>query len=408
MVSNIVKIFLSELKLVFKDEGSFLIMAFAIVLYSAFYTIPFAMQTARNVPIGVIDNDNSAFSRELIRDLNATEYVQVVKHEKSIEEATNDYYKNTVRAFVLIPKDFEKNIKQGKPSFISSYLDSSFLIIYKQVVSAVSQLAKEAGTKIEVKTLMQKGLSKDNAIKAVLPFEIVQNPLYNPIGSYQNYVYPLVLVLILHQTMIIGVNILGCTVKEKMNGMFIRADGKKEFVKIDKFNEFSDNPLEIVLGKSCAYVLPYLIYASIYFLIMPSFVVYQMNYSHLLTMFSFLLLYLFTTSFFAQSLILLFPTRESSFFVMVASSLPLMFLTGFIWAKESIMPIIFYASKLIPFITAADGMIKINQMGADFSDIYQDFIILLVLCAVYFCTACMTVKTLQKQPIHTDCQNSEK
>lgn len=397
MVSDIKKIFLSELKLIFKDHGSFLIMAFAIVLYSLFYTIPFSAQTVRNVPIGVIDNDNSSFSRELIRDLNATEYVRVVKHEKSIDEAENDYYKNTVRAFVLIPKDFEKNIKQGKPSFISSYLDSSFLIVYKQVATAVSQLAKEAGTKIEVKTLMQKGISKDNAIKSVLPFEIIQNPLYNPIGSYQNYVYPLVLVLILHQTMIIGVNILGCTVKEKLNGIYIRTDGKKEFVKINKYNEFSDNPTEIVLGKSCAYVLPYLIYASIYFLIFPSFVVYQMNYSHLFTMFALLLLYLFTTSFFAQTLILFFPTRESSFFIMVASSLPLIFLTGFIWAKESIMPLIFYASKLIPFITASDGIIKINQMGADFSDIYQDFILLLALCIIYFCTACMTVKAIQKK-----------
>ena len=397
MVSNIKKIFLSELKLVFKDHGSFLIMAFAVVLYSLFYTIPFSMQTVRNVPIGVIDNDNSSFSRELIRDLNATEYVQIVKHEKSIEEARNDYYKNTIRAFVLIPRDFEKNIKQGKTSFISSYLDSSFLIIYKQVATAVSQLAKEAGTKIEVKTLMQKGLSKDNAIKSVLPFEIVQNPLYNPAGSYQNYVYPLVLVLILQQTMVIGVNILGCTIKEKMNGMYIRTDGNKEFVKTDKFNEFSDNPFEIVLGKSCAYVLPYLIYASIYFFIFPSFVVYQMNYSHLLTMFAFLLLYLFTTSFFAQTLISVFPTRESSFFIMVASSLPLVFLSGFIWAKESIMPIIFYASKLIPFITAADGLIRINQMGADLLNIYQDFIILIVLCVIYFCTACMTVKAIQKQ-----------
>ena len=121
MVSNIKKIFLSELKLVFKDQGSFLIMAFAVVLYSLFYTIPFAMQTVRNVPIGVIDNDNSSFSREFIRDLNATEYVQIVKHEKSIEEAKNDYYKNTVRAFVLIPKDFERAFGVQRQN-VGSYL----------------------------------------------------------------------------------------------------------------------------------------------------------------------------------------------------------------------------------------------------------------------------------------------
>ena len=75
MVSNIIKICKDELKLIFTDAGCLLVMVGAIFMYSIFYMMPFSNQATRNVPIGIIDNDKSAMSREFVRDLNATEYV---------------------------------------------------------------------------------------------------------------------------------------------------------------------------------------------------------------------------------------------------------------------------------------------------------------------------------------------
>lgn len=377
MVSNIVKIFIEEFKTIFKDPGSRLIMVSAILLYSLFYTMPFSHHSTRDVPIGVIDNDCSKLSHEFIRNIDSTEYVKVVKRLNDIEDGKNNYYRNKIRAFILIPKDFERDLKRGNPTMVTSYCDSAFLILYKQVATAVATLAGEMGAKIEIGTLMKKGVPKEAAYSMVNPILFIQNPLYNPIGSYQNYIYPLVLIMILHQTMLIGVSMLGATSRENK-----------------KKNTYSDNPVEIVLGKSLAYVSLYFIYSLFYFFIFPLVLVYDMTYN-ILPMLLILVPFLFATAFLGISLVYFCKTRELPFFIMIVSSVPLIFLPGFVWPNEAIPPFLNILSKFIPFEAAADGLVRINQMGACFGQVLHDFVILTCLCLIYFFTAVYTVKKIE-------------
>ena len=397
MVSDIIKILKNEFVEIFKDPGSSLIMVGAIFLYSLFYTIPFANNALRNVPIGVVDNDNTSFSQKFIRDLNATEYIEVIETPKDIEDAKSEYYKNKIRAFVLIPKDFERDIKRGNPSFVSSYTDSAYLIIYKNIATAVATVAGETGAKIEIGTLMKKGTPKEVAKSLVNPVEFVQNPLYNPIGSYQNYIYPLILIMILQQTMLIGVSMLNATLRERISGFKERGEnGNWKLTKLNAINPYSNNPIEIVIGKSLAYVLLYFIYALIFFLIFPTFVTYDMTYN-LIPMFLILVPFLFASAFLGISLVYFCKKREISFFIMIVSSVPLIFLPGFVWPRESIPTVLNVLAKFIPFETAADGLVKINQMGASFCQVQKDFWILLGLCCLYFVAACYTMKKIKSE-----------
>ena len=397
MVSDIIKILKNEFVEIFKDPGSSLIMVGAIFLYSLFYTIPFANNALRNVPIGVVDNDNTSLSQKFIRDLNATEYIEVIETQKDIEDAKLEYYKNKIRAFVLIPKDFERDIKRGNPSFVSSYTDSAYLIIYKNIATAVATVAGETGAKIEVGTLMKKGTPKEVAKSLVNPVEFVQNPLYNPIGSYQNYIYPLILIMILQQTMLIGVSMLNATLRERISGFKERGEnGNWKLTKLNAINPYSNNPIEIVIGKSLAYVLLYFIYALIFFLIFPTFVTYDMTYN-LIPMFLILVPFLFASAFLGISLVYFCKKREISFFIMIVSSVPLIFLPGFVWPRESIPTVLNVLSKFIPIETAADGLVKINQMGASFCQVQKDFWILLGLCCLYFVAACYTMKKIKSE-----------
>ncbi len=397
MVSNIIKICKDEIKLIFSDAGCQLVMIGAIFIYSIFYTMPFCNQATRDVPIGIIDNDKSSISREFVRDLDATEYVKVQNAYTNINEATEEYYKNKIQAFIVIPKDFERDIKRGKPSFVSTYTDSAFLIIYKQIATAVATLATEFGAKIEVGTLMKKGVPKDTAIKLVMPFDFVQNPLYNPIGSYQNYIYPMVLILLLQQTMVIGACMIGSTLREKLHGVrFREKDGSVKFYKLNSITPHTNSPVAIVLGKALAYSGLYFIYAMLYFLIFPSFVVYNMTYN-IIPMLLILIPYLLSCAFLGQSFVYFCPKREVSFFILVSSSVPLIFLPGFVWPKETIPALLNIVSKLIPFEPAAEGLVKINQMGASFSQVQHDFWILIGLCLIYFVCACAAVKKMQSE-----------
>lgn len=383
VMKNVLKIFKNEIGLIFKDKGTLLIMFFGVLLYSLFYSLPFLTQILRDVPIAVVDQNNSSLSRELTRDLDSNEFLQVKARLADLNEAKEQFYSNKIRAYVLIPKDFERDIFRGQKANVSLYEDSSYLIVYKQVATGVATTVGTLSAKLEVGKFMKKGLSRQQAIAVKKPFDFVQIPLFNPAGSYENYIYPLVLILILQQTMLVGAGLLGGTLRENF-GL-----GKC------KFCEFSDNPSEIVLGKGLAYSSIYMVHSIFYFLVFPVIFVYHMTYNIGLLLLL-LIPFLLATSFLAQALVYFYTERESSLLMLVVTSLPLVFLPGFVWPREAIPAWLNFVAKFIPASPAMDGLTRVNQFGAVFSQVQHDFWLLIFLCVLYFFLATLVVKKICK------------
>ena len=83
--------------------------------------------------------------------------------------------------------------------------------------------------------------------------------------------------------------------------------------------------------------------------------------------------------------------------MLVVTSLPMIFLPGFVWPKEAMSWWLIAFSKFIPATPAIDGLIRVNQMGANFSHVKVDIINLDLLCLLYFVLACLVIKNLQKK-----------
>lgn len=391
---NVFNVFIAELKRIYRDNGVFLIMVGGVCLYGFFYMIPFCNHIARNVPIGIVDNDNSELSRKLIRNFQANEMLDVKTRPRDLDEAEKQYYKQRICAFVVIPKDFEKNIKQGKKCFLTLYSDSAFMIIYKQVTSGTQAVVSGVGTALVVNRLMKEGVNKKLASSITVPFDFVSEPLYNPAGSYQNYICPLALIVILQQTMLIGVSMLGGTLVEQISGMKCRKNGRSDepcgFVKLEHLNQYSSKDWEIVLGKSFAYVLLYLVYSSVLIDISSirclSYVLQLVvNAGHFVAFF-------ICYGFFGASYGGILKRREDSLFILIVSSVPFIFLPGFVWPKEAIPLFTNWIAKIVPTTSAIDGGVKINQMGASFQYVKEDFLTLILLCVVYFLGAVMVYR----------------
>lgn len=90
-----------------------------------------------------------------------------------------------------------------------------------------------------------------------------------------------------------------------------------------------------------------------------------------------------------------FKNRESAFLLYIPSSVPFVFLLGFVWPNEAINPILRILVNFVPVVSGADALIKINQMGADFFSVQNDFWILIAQCILYFNFACYVTKKLK-------------
>lgn len=182
----------------------------------------------------------------LIRALNANEMIKVAEFYDNLEQAKTAFYQNKIPAFIVIPQNFTHDIRRGKVTTVAAYLDSAYLIIYKQLTGGINEVFSAIGAKIEIQSLTKQGFKKQQAYTIKNPIDFIQIPLFNPVGSYQNYIYPMVLILVLQQTMLIGIGILFGTREERKQ----------------KDNE---NAAILVLGRGLAYASLYLIYALIFF-----------------------------------------------------------------------------------------------------------------------------------------------
>jgi ABC-2 type transport system permease protein len=83
----------------------------------------------------------------------------------------------------------------------------------------------------------------------------------------------------------------------------------------------------------------------------------------------------------------LVPRTELISPIVMISSLPLAFSAGFVWPLESIPWVIRFASELAPSTSAIQGFLKLNQMGASFSQVFSHWFWLLCLFLLFSSSA---------------------
>ena len=362
------------------DQGAMLIMIIGVIVYPLFYSMPYSTEIIKDAPIGVVDYDRSNLSRIFTRNLNTSDSVEVISTPISKQEAEKQFFKNQIRGFVIIPKDFEKDILRGQQSTVELFADSGYVIIYKAVYGATIQVATTLGAKIEVGKLMKKGMPKQVAIALKQPFEFVQIPLYNAAGGYETYVYPSILVMILHQTLVVGLGLMQGT-KNEFREIYCK---RKE-----------DIPLTL-FARCTTYVLLYLFYSLIIFLVLPAICVYPMAYN-IIPLLLLLIPMSYGAAVFSNTISYFFKTRESALLILVVTSLIFIFLPGFIWPKEAMPQIVNIFAYFVPATCGVDGIIKINQMNGTFWNVRYDFLWLVFLCVFYFITANFTIRKLHSK-----------
>ena len=90
--------------------GTILIMAFCYVFFLTF----FEEGQPNNMPIGIVDNDNSSLSQMYARNLNATQQANIIFKTTSHREAREEMQKGNIYAFVEIDNGFSENILSNR------------------------------------------------------------------------------------------------------------------------------------------------------------------------------------------------------------------------------------------------------------------------------------------------------
>jgi len=382
--------FVDELKTIFKDNGAMLIFFLAVFAYPLIYSIAYQNNVVRDIPVTVVDLDNSASSRQMIRMLGATKEVSVTKEVGSLHEARQIFWDGNSKGIVLIPEGFEKELLRGYQTSVSVYCDASYFLIYKETLSATIQATGTLSAGVEIKRLMASGIGEEQAMQQRDPMPARFYNLYNPAGSYGSYVMPGIILIILQQTLLIGIGMIGGAGKERRNNQVVKPGIR---VKQGMFS--------VVFGKGLAYFTIYL--ANIAFTL-----VYLSKWFGFPDKGSFtdicilLVPYLFSVIFLGLMISMLFRRREHSIMTLVFVSPIVLFVSGLSWPESSIPRLLYQFSHIFPSTSMIPAFMRIRTMGVSISDVRPELFFLLVQMIVYFILASVAYKisVIRQERLH--------
>lgn len=370
----------NEYKYIFKDEGIILVLVIALILYSTVYSYAYKNQVLRNIPIGVVDMDHSDASRSLSELFDAGASTFVAYNPESMEEAEDLFFARKIYGIVYIPEGYEKDVLGGITTHVGVYVDASYFLMYRNVFAEVVSGVNLTGVSIEFNRLVAGGVNTPTAEVVSQPVIFEAHSLFNPYLGYGTFVMPIIIMVIIQQTLLIGIGMIGGSWREFGLYRTLALPGRRRL-----------SMMPIVLGKS-------LVYASIYAVTMTyilgfHYVIfdYPMN-GRLTTIIAFLVPYVFACIFMGIAVSTLFRYRENSLLLMLWTSIPVLMLTGASFPGESIPHWLMLLGKIFPSSSGADGFIRIQTTGASFEEVLPQFKMLWALCVVYFFLACYGIR----------------
>lgn len=142
------------------------------------------------VPAGIVDMDNTPMSREISRNLSATELVDFTRSYNSFNEAIDGVQRGEVMGFFIIPENFEREAVAGRGPALSFYSNLTYYVPGSLVFKGFKTMSVTTSGKIVRTGLMDKGVSSDLAGVALQPLAMDIHPLGNPWISYAYYLGP--------------------------------------------------------------------------------------------------------------------------------------------------------------------------------------------------------------------------
>ena len=150
----------AELAAIFGDPQMLSVMVVSLAIYALIYPYPYRPELLREVPVAVVDLDNSAGSRQLARDIDASEAVAVVARPPTMAEAERLVHERRAYGILLVPQGFERELLRGRQSPIAIYADASYFLMYQKTLTGIAGPARTTGVQVQVARQLATGTSR--------------------------------------------------------------------------------------------------------------------------------------------------------------------------------------------------------------------------------------------------------
>ena len=260
-LSQFFDIALRELDIIIRKNHiyGFCMVVFPVLLVF-FFTTMLDDGVPQDLPLGVVDHDNSATSRALVRNLDAMQNSRVMYHFASVTEARCAMQEGKVFAYLYIPDGTTAKLLSGRQPRISYYYTMTCMTAGSMASKDLKTIGVLGSAALKQATLSAKGASKEQIKAALQPVTIDAHMIANPQGSYK---YSLTTVFVPGILMLFMALLSAYTL-----GMEMKFDTGKEWLA-----RANGNIVVAILGK-------YVVHTLVFLLVIFSYQYYIFNVLH--------------------------------------------------------------------------------------------------------------------------------
>lgn len=375
---SLFRVWRREFYVVTHDIGVLLFFIFLPLFYPLVYTLIYNKELVEEVPFVVVDDSRTPKSRELVQMADATQSMRLVGYASDMNEARRWLNEKACYGIMMIPSDYSNQLTTHQQAVVPFYYDMSLLMRYRTFLEALTniQIAVSANER-------QALLNEVGDVASELNVSVINSQAFfmgDVTQGFASFVIPGILVLIIQQSIILGISMLYGSSRDRK-----RSDGGINPLAIEAPSA------AIIIGKTMCY---FFIYAplTIYMLYFVPLIFKLPHVGNAVDYLLFIIPFLLSSIFMGFVLQAFVSERETSFLVVVFTSLIFLFLSGLTWPRYAMEFPWRQLSDIIPATWGIEGFININSNGATLSQVSTPYMMLWRLTAIYFLLACLLQK----------------
>ena len=204
-----------------------------------------------DMPVGVVDLDNTSTSRGLIRRLDAFQSSRVVAHYPSVNEARRAIQENQIYAFLYIPKGTTDDLLSSRRPKISYYYNMAYVMAGSLLMKDLKTISNLGSAAVGQATMRAKGYTQEQIMAFLQPIRVDLHQIANPWTNYNAYLSTVLVpgVMMLFMFLISAYSL----------GMELKFDRGKEWLA-----NADNNIVVAILGKYLPQAVIFLVLITIY------------------------------------------------------------------------------------------------------------------------------------------------
>ena len=383
ILCDVCDVWRDEMKNFVHDEGVFLFCLLMPAVYPLLYAWIYNNELVREVPVVVVDDSRSSISRQFIQMADASPDVRIIERVNTLDEARRIVANQEARGIYYLPTEMADALYEGRRTFVSVYADMAMTLQYKSIYMTATSVVGKMNKNIRISRMTKLTTSRDEDISAA-PLNFIEVPIFNPAGGYAGFILPCVLMLVLQQTLLLGIGLSEGTRREK-----------RRLITVARTIPSRGYGIRLAFGKGLAYFMVYSVWAAYLSMVVPNLfgLVMIAQWRDLMAL---MFPYLLACVSFGLMLSWLVMYRENVLLLVVFTSLPCLFLAGVSWPLSAIPPFWQGVGALIPSTYAIRAYVRIASMGATIGDCMPEFRALWIQAAAYFAAASVVMWRTRK------------